>query len=280
MVNHYYPLTLDEALFQINQSEYQIIAGGTDVMIQYRSWADTSLQTKKPLLFIHQLKELDFIVRDKNYINVGACVTLSNLFKSPLIPLVLKNTIIEIASPSIRNTATLAGNIANASPAADAVCTLIALDALVEIKSLDSVRTVKIEHLITGVKKTSLLSNEIITTIKIPNIHHDYQFFYKVGGRKADAISKVSLAAVANILDGRITKWRLAFGAVGPKVVTDITKDETFVGKTIDEIRESILSVQELYASIIHPIDDQRSTKQYRSTVAGNLIKKFIEALI
>ena len=280
MVNHFYPETLEEALTELNQNEYLIVSGGTDVMIQYRSWSDTPLKTKKPLLFIHQLKELNTILEEKDYINVGACVTLSHLLKSPLIPKILKSTIIEIASPGIRNTATLGGNIANASPAADGVCTLIALDALVEIKSLYSTRTVKIEHLITGVKKTSLLPNEIITTIKIPNFQHDYQCFYKVGGRKADAISKVSLAVVANMSEGRITKWRLAFGAVGPKVISDMTKDETLVGKTIDEIKQSVQSIQALYAPLIHPIDDQRSTKQYRTTVANNLIKKFIEALV
>jgi CO/xanthine dehydrogenase FAD-binding subunit len=201
------------------------------------------------------------------------------LLNSSLVPKVLKDTIIEIAAPGIRHVGTLGGNIANASPAADAVCTLIALDAIVEIMSSNSIRTEKICDFIIGVKKTTLKPNEIIRSIKIPNVEHDYANFYKVGGRKADAISKVSLCVLCNVKDNIITKFRIAFGAVGPKVASNIKTDELFVGKTIDEIKNNIDDYTKKYASLITPIDDQRSTKEYRHKVALNMIKAFIETL-
>lgn len=279
MVGHYYPSSLEETLIELKKNRYQIIAGGTDVLVQYRSWSETVPKVKYPLMFIHHLSELKFMTENIDYIEIGACVTYKDLLSSPLIPKVLKDTIIEIASPGIRHTATLGGNIANASPAADAVCTLIALDAMVVIKSLDSIRTEKIDDFITGVKKTSLKPDEIIYSVKIPNVMSDYACFYKVGGRQADAISKVSLAAVMNANDGRITKWRMAFGAVGPKVMTNLSIDGLMIGKTIEEIKTTMPAILEQYSTLINPIDDQRSTAKYRKLVAMNLIQKFIDTI-
>lgn len=279
MVDHYYPLTLEETFTELKKNRYQIIAGGTDCLVQYRSWSETVPKFKYPLMFIHHLSELNFICENGDYIEIGSCVTYKEILSSPLISKVMKDTIIEIASPGIRHSATIGGNIANASPAADAVCTLIALDAMVVIKSLDAIRIEKIEDFITGVKKNSLKPDEIIFSIKIPNVMYDYACFYKVGGRQADAISKVSLAAVMNITDGRITKWRMAFGAVGPKVVTSLSVDQILIGKTIEEIKNTVPSIQKLYSPLINPIDDQRSTAKYRKLVALNLIRKFIDTI-
>lgn len=279
MVTHQIPSTLEDALKLLESKEYLIMGGGTDLMVQARSWAMTLPNLKKPLVFINQLKELNFIEESKEYLEIGAATTYDTLLKSPLIPKVLKDTIVEIAAPGIRYLGTIGGNIANASPAADAVCTLIALDALVEIVSVNTTRTEKISDFIIGVKKTTLKPDELIRSIKIPALDHDVAKFYKVGGRKADAISKVSLCGICNIKDNVITKFRVALGAVGPKVVSDIQTDELFVGKTIDEIKITVNDMIKNYEPLISPIDDQRSTKDYRFQVSLNLLKAFIESL-
>ncbi len=276
---HHIPQTLDEALEILNNRHYQVIAGGTDIMVQYRSWSETLPKLNKPLLFVSQIPELNFINESDEFIEIGACTTYEHLLNSPIIPKILKDTIIDIAAPGIRYVGTIGGNIANASPAADGVCTLIALDALVEIVSSETFRIEKICDFITGVKTTSLKPNELIRSIRIPNMFHEHARFYKIGGRKADAISKVALASVCNVSEGRITKWRLAFGAVGPKVVSLPLIDEKMVGKTVEELKETIESIQATYAPFIKPIDDQRSTAVYRKEVALNLIKGFIESL-
>lgn len=279
MVTHHIPSTLEEALKLLDSNQYQVMCGGTDLMVQSRSWANTVPKWTKPLVFIRQLSELNYIKETQDDIEIGSVTSYETLLNSSLVPKVLKDTIIEIAAPGIRQVGTLGGNIANASPAADAVCTLIALDAKVDIISFNSSRTEKICDLIIGVKKTTLKPNEIIRCIKIPNVEHDYAKFYKVGGRKADAISKVSFCALCNVKDNIITKFRIAFGAVGPKVSSDIFTDELLVGRTIDDVKNSVDDITEKYKILITPIDDQRSTKEYRHKVALNMIKAFFESL-
>jgi xanthine dehydrogenase FAD-binding subunit len=185
--------------------------------------------------------------------------------------------LLEIAAPGIRHMATLAGNIANASPAADGLCTLVALDATVVIASVNSTRIEHVNDIIVAPKKINLSENELIIEIRIPKSDWSFTAFYKVGGRKADAISKVSLAGSVTYESDRISAWRIAFGAVGPKVVLNPDLDRMMIGKSVRAIKRDAASIVKLYEPFIKPIDDQRSTAAYRKQVALNLIGRFIE---
>lgn len=278
MVDHILPKTLSEALEAIQNGDRQVIAGGTDWMVQARNWAGTLPKATKPLVFLSQVDELVFIRETAESIEIGAMTPMDAIMTSELVPSILRETIAEIAAPGIRHLATLGGNIANASPAADAVCTLIALQATVSIRSSQSSRILPLTTLITGPKRTCLLPNELITTISIPKESYSRQQFQKIGGRKADAISKVSLAAVATMHGDIVTTFRLAFGAVGPTVVSKPELDATFLGRSVSEIKMNATNLIDLYASVIRPIDDQRSTADYRKQVALNLIRRFIDS--
>jgi xanthine dehydrogenase FAD-binding subunit len=280
MVEHVIARSLDEALHCLNQQEYTILSGGTDHMVQKRSWAGTLPLFTKPVLFLHEVKELYGIRVDSNVMEIGAMTSMTAIEEHPQTPPILKECIRQIASPGIRNKATLAGNIANASPAADAVCVLIALHAKVVISSVNHTYETLVEHVIVGPRKTILKQNEMIIAIHIPLLIPTFYAFYKVGGRMADAISKISLAGFIYIHNGKIAEFRLCFGAVGPKVMRNVDQDFAMLGKDIEYLAMEMDAYIDSYVQAISPIDDQRSTKEYRQMVASNLIKKFILSFV
>lgn len=279
MVNHCIPSTLNEALQCIHDGTYMILAGGTDLMVQHRSSAQTPPRFKKNVCYINHLKELKTITQDEAYIHIGAMVTYEDILHSKVIPSLFKEVIMDIASPGIRYMATLVGNIGNASPAGDALVYLYAVDALVCIESLDQKRTLPIQEVIIGPRKTVLKPNELITEIKIPIRHDLHQSWVKVGPRKADAISKVSFIGLADVKDDQIVDCRMVWGAVYNTVLRRPEIEAKIIGLKRKEISQHIHSICDAYEPWIQPIDDQRSTKVYRKKVAMNLLKDFMETL-
>ncbi len=279
MVIHQIPKSLIEALTLIENDDYKIMAGGTDVMVQYRNHEGTLPKILKPVLFLNQIEELKYIKVSNQSLLIGAMTPMDEIMADVTVPVILRETIEEIAAPGIRHLATLGGNIVNASPAADAVCTLIALDASVKLQSTKQTRIIKIDDFIIGPKKTNILPNELVTEIIIPLKKTSYARFFKVGGRKADAISKVSVAAIIDVSSGLIEHWRLAFGAVGPTVVHHSDMDHQWIGLSVESMKQDPDKVLGCYSPIIKPIDDQRSTALYRKTVALNLVKQVIQDL-
>ena len=133
--------TLNQALECLANDDYQLVAGGTDMLIQNRSHTGMSIGFVKNIIYINPIKELEYIREDNKNIYIGATTRLENILKHDLTPRILKDIIHEMASPGIRHTATLAGNIANASPAGDTLVGLYVLDASVKIQSLKHTRT-------------------------------------------------------------------------------------------------------------------------------------------
>jgi len=271
--------SLQDALTLLNEGDFKILAGGTDLMIQNRAWSNTLPNFKQDTLLIFNLDELNFIKEEEGYIHIGSRMTLEELKHHLLTPKLLAEATCIMASPAIRNMATIGGNIGNASPAGDSLPVLYVLNALVVLKSIESTREVPIEELITGPGKKIMQKNELIVGIKIPITDFTAYSFDKVGGRKADAISKISFAGVAKIKNNFIQEFRVAFGAVGPTVVRKKSLEENVIGLTVDEVKENIEKILNEYSEIIKPINDQRSNKEYRKTVAINLLKKFILSL-
>jgi CO/xanthine dehydrogenase FAD-binding subunit len=184
-----------------------------------------------------------------------------------------------MASPAIRHTATLAGNIANASPAGDSLVSLYLLDAEVEMRSLTHTRRSLLKDFIYGVRKINLEKNEMITKIIIPKLTFSHAYFKKVGPRLSDAISKLSFAGAYLLDSGRIVDFRVAFGAVNIYVVRDSSLERKIIGKTTTEVKTMVKDVLKWYEPLIKPIDDQRSNKNYRKEVSLNLLREFIESL-
>ncbi len=279
MVNEYIPRTLQDVLEYINSHQSILIAGGTDLMVQRRNWANVPASFTKDVVYISNLKELQTIKTINNELHIGAGAVVSDIIQYKDCPKALKEAIYISASPALRNLATIAGNIGNASPAGDTLPVLYILDALIEISSIQGKQIVPIERVIRGPRKTILKPNQMITKIIIPLKKNTQSTFQKVGGRRADAISKVSMAALALIEDDKVLTFTVAFGAVGPTVVRRKELELKIQQMTIKELKTNIYQVLDMYQEYITPIDDQRSNKKYRSKVALNLLEDFIKSL-
>lgn len=278
MVKHVLPTSLQEALELLQQTNYEIIAGGTDLMVQRRSWANTPPRFERTMNIMH-ITELQQISVVDQQLHIGSTVCLSDVLDYPDTPELLKQAIRDIASPALRNLATIAGNIGNASPAGDTLPILYALNAIVELQRLGSVRQAPIKDIITGPRKTTIEPDELITKIILPLDPFTKTVFVKVGGRKADAISKVSFTGAVRIHDDVVEDIRICFGAVAPVVVRNTNIEAQMIHQKISTLQSQLDLIVSGYMKFIQPIDDQRSNKQYRKTVAINLLKDFIANL-
>lgn len=275
-MKYFVPNNLDEALKILDENDCYIMCGGTDLMVQKHSSSGLLPNFDRDVIFVSNLKELDFIKEENNEIHVGATTKYSSMEQSSLVPEIYKRVIKEIASPNIRNMASMTGNICNASPAGDSVVPLVIDDARVVILSKNNKREMLVDEFIQGYRKTAHKKEEIVSEIIIPK--QDLTYFYrKVGSRKAETITKVSFLGAYKIEKGIIKDLRIAFGSVFVKTVRNKDIERKYIGKKVTEINSQELVSD--YSPLVQPITDQRSTKEYRHVVALNLLKEFIKQM-
>lgn len=253
--------SVSEALQILRDEKRMPIAGATDVYVA----SNFGTLVERQFLDIWALDELRTIVKRDDTLVIGALTSYTSLMESHLVnehvPMLSKASGL-VGGVQIQNRGTLGGNIANGSPAADGVPVLSAVDAVVVLQSVDGERRVGINEYYTGYRKTVMRRDELIVAIEIPRVE-GRQWFRKVGTRAAQAISKVVMAAV------RSEKPRIAFGSVGPTIVrVPETESALSSGKSIDEAAE-------ILGRELKPIDDVRSTADYRRQVSMNLLKRF-----
>ncbi len=282
MVNDFHPKNMFEALMiKKEHPEATWYAGGSDLMVTKR-FTET-------IIFLNQMEDLKQIKSEQDILKIGSGVTYRELLAAEEIPACMKAVIGDIASPAIRNIATMGGNICNASPAGDTLPLLYAFDALLVLQSLAEdgtiqQREVPIDQFILGIRKISLRPDEILCEIqikkeRIPNQMKDslHIAYKKVAARKAQAISKVQFVGMIQ-MDGQVvSKLRFAFGAVGVTVVRKKEIEELYLGLTIEQLKLKISEIRKKYEECLHPIDDQRSTADYRKKVCLNLLEDFLE---
>ena len=279
MVGAIVPKTLEEALMLLENGSYQIVAGGTDMLIQNHNRSPLPIAYKKDVMYVADIPGLLGVTHDEEYIYICASETFESLLHNEIIPKLLRETILEMASPAIRNTGTLGGNIGNASPAGDSLVPLYLLNAVVEVRSSKQTRRVNIKDFITGVRKIDLRPNELITRIIIGKTEFTKAYFKKVGPRRSDAISKLSFAGAITLQDDLVIDFRIAFGSVNVTVVRHPEIECMYIKKTLKELKASVEQLVEEYSPHIRPIDDQRSNKKYRKQVCINILKEFIEQI-
>ncbi len=274
------PRSLQEALEIRSRTGAIPLAGGTDLLVRHRSWTGTLPDIHEPVLFVGALSELQGVEESRDggrrTLRIGAGVTYADLLVDPRVPELVRSSIIELAAPGLRNVATLAGNICNASPAADAVCALYTLDASVELASTEGSRTVGIEEFIAGPGRTTLGPDELVVAVNIPLIEGDRVLYQKVGTRRANALSKLSICAHATVEDDTVAAIAIALGAVGPTVVRVREAEELVLFKPLSKIPGQIESVVDAFRPFVTPISDQRSTAEYRREVALGLVRRFL----
>lgn len=269
MVNTSFPKTLTEAL-KIKSESASLLpyAGGTDLMVNRREGAQ--------LLFLNAIPELKEIRESADSLVFGACCTYAQLLESKKLPGVLHRAIVEIASPAIRNMGTVGGNICNASPAGDTLPPLYALDASVLLASVRGQREMPLASFIRGVRKIDLAPDEILAAIILPRQNFTSDYYKKVGARSAVAISKASFAGFKRIENGVLAAIPMAFGSVAPTVVRSPEIESVLIGKTPAEAGKMSDAVAQMYAPLITPINDQRSTAEYRKKVCLSLLRDFL----
>ena len=276
MVKHYIPSTLKEALEVLDKHDCYIMAGGTDLMVVKHQRSGLIPNFDKDVCYISILEELQYIFEDEKGVHIGAGTKFSDIEENELVPEILKQIIHELASPNIRNMATMAGNIANASPAGDSIVGLYLLDAELELVNINGSRMMPIKDFIFGVRKIHREKNELIKEIFIP--HHDdlNTYWRKVGSRAAESISKITFAGGYEVENGKVKDLRMAFGSVSITCVRDRKTEEKYISMSVEELHNHVEDVIKDMGKFVQPITDQRSTKEYRYKVAMNILKDFI----
>ena len=280
MVEKKIAYTKQEALDFLANHDAYIVAGGSDLMVVKKNVAGYAPTFDRDVLYISHIKELAKIYEDKEGIHIGATATMSEIENHPLCPSLLRKAISEVASTNIRHFCTLAGNIANASPAGDTSVVDVLLDAKIKLESADGVRFVDAQDFVQGVRRIDRHPNELITELIFPKISYTDEMWFKVGSRKADSISKVSVAGYYEVQKGVVTKFAVCFGSVSIKPARSKGLEAKVVGLTLDEVKAKQPQIAGDFATIIAPIDDQRSNKEYRQKVAMNIFNSFLEKMI
>jgi len=260
------PRSLREALAIVASGDVVPVAGGTDLLVR---WPEKVELHDRELLDLSGIAELRVTARQPDHLRLGATATYWDFLTDATLrsefPM-LASAARQVGAVQIQSRGTWAGNVVNASPAADGVLALIACDASVEVQSLDAQRTIPLRDFYTGYRATQLRRGELVTAILVPREARVHEYLEKVGSRRAQTISKVGLA-MCRVGDS----WRVVVNAMAPTVRRCPSLERAMSSqapRTVDE-----------WLPMIHqdltPIDDVRSTKDYREQVLARLLHAF-----
>ena len=269
------PTTQADALAALAQGRRTVLAGGTDYY---------PARVGKPLaddiLDISAIAALHGIRDDGNHWRIGATTTWSELIAAALPPLFdgLKLAAGEIGGVQIQNAGTLAGNLCNASPAADGVPPLLALDARVEVADSAGTSEIALVDFILGNRKTLLRPNQLLTAILIPKPAHPARsHFAKLGARKYLVVSIVMVAATLEVDAGRVSAARIAVGAASAVAQRLPLLEAALIGKRCDAGLGEYARPEHL--APLAPIDDVRATREYRLDAGLSLVRRVLSEL-
>jgi len=257
-----------------------LYAGGTDWMVEQEMRAP--LAAEPPLVVdIGRLDELRGIACDGQTLRIGAATTYLEIERSPVIqaraPMLVRMAK-DVGAVQIQARGTLGGNLATASPAADGVAALAAYDATVVVKSARGERRIAMAALQTGYKKSTRAADEIIVAVEfaLPPAGSPW-YWRKVGARRAQAISKVALAGVAVVDAGQVTRLGLGMVSVAPVTALMAATRALALGSPLAAITGEALD--RAVDADVAPIDDVRSTQEYRRHVARALTRDLLRQL-
>jgi len=269
------PTSQSEALAALAKHRLTVLAGGTDY---YPSRVGKPLSDD--ILDISAIADLRGIREDADHWRIGATTTWSELIAATLPPLFdgLKLAAGEIGGAQIQNAGTIGGNLCNASPAADGVPPLLALDARVEIVDAAGSTTVALADFIRGNRKTALLPDQLLTAILVPKPAHDARsHFLKLGAREYLVVSIAMAAATLEIEASRVRAARIAVGACSPVAQRLPLAEAALAGKPCDAALGEYLRAEHLAA--LCPIDDVRASGAYRLDAALTLVQRVLNRL-
>jgi CO/xanthine dehydrogenase FAD-binding subunit len=274
---YFQPRTLAEAVHTLATHGGQILSGGTDF---YPSLGDRAAPAD--VVDISRVTEMQGVRLDSDHVRIGGRTTWTEIIRTPLPRCfdALKAAAREVGSVQIQNRGTVAGNLCNASPAADGVPPLLVLDAQVELISTGGTRLISLSEFIVGNRKTLRRPDEVLSAVLIPRELDDApSAFLKLGARRYLVISIAMVAAVVKLdSSAKILDARVAVGScsVTARRLTDLERD--LVGLTIAHGWTTRVSDDHLRP--LSPIDDVRATAAYRSDAALTLVRRTLEACV
>lgn len=261
--------------YKSDNPDLQIFSGGTDLMVRINQSVHDGLL----LLYIGDCGLQDIRVEGTT-LCIGAAATHTSIAHSDLVksyaPLLAK-ACSEIGSLAVRNAGTIAGNIINASPSADAATALLALDAEIKLRTASGCRQVPIDEFFIGLKKTDIHKDEIIEQVCIPIDKYNRYSWKKIGRRTSEVISVVSMGVALKIENGFCYEARVSVGSVAPHPLFALKTSEYLSGRKLDS--ETIMQAAESIYCEIAPIDDVRATAAYRKSVSRNMLKSILADL-
>jgi CO/xanthine dehydrogenase FAD-binding subunit len=272
---YFRPNSLQEALGVLADTRATVLAGGTDV---FPSLGDRQLSG--PVLDISGLAEIRGIQFTPEHVVFGARTTWTEVIAAPLPRGFdgLKAAAREVGSVQIQNAATIAGNLCNASPAADGVAALLALDAEITLSSRSSSRVLPLSEFILGNRKTARSAEELLTSIRVPRrVENALSTFLKLGARRYLVISIVMVAA--NIVvdsSGEIRKALICVGSCSAAALRLTELERALLGRPASPGLGQIVNTGHL--ARLSPIDDVRATAEYRRDAALILVGRALEA--
>lgn len=253
------------------------LAGGTDLMV---GW-NLGLLNGRTVVDLSRLKDWRRVRATKKAVSLGALATHAEIQRHPAVrehfPL-LAAACAEVGAAQIQNRGTIGGNLANASPAGDTFPPLCVYGALVVTRGPQGSRGIPVAEFFAGVKRTVLRPGELVESVElpIPARPPSAALWRKVGTRAAQAISKTMFAGLLWVRkDGIVEDARLAFGSLAPTVRRLTTVEKALRGRRLDA--QAAADAAELLDRDVSPIDDIRSTREYRMKVSRNILRRFLE---
>lgn len=277
---YYTPKTIDEAINLLGDmaDRARIVAGATDLLLELERGQRPGIDV---LIDISRIAGLDLISIDGDRIRLGPLVTHNHCTASKLIrkrAFTLARACWEIGAPQIRNSGTVAGNLITASPANDSIPALMALGAEVELRSRDGDRTISLADFYTGVRKTVMRPDEILTSISFPiPVEKARSTFIKLGLRQAQAIAVINAAVLIEMHDEIVQRAVITLGSVAPTIIHAEKAESFLIGKTLSS--EVIDHAADLAAQAAQPIDDLRSSAQYRRDMVHICTRRGLSAI-
>lgn len=270
MASYLRPRAMSDALQALGAAPRVVLAGGTDY---YPARVGKPLDDD--LLDISALPELRGISETAAGWRFPALCTWSDILAAPMPSQFdgLKAAAREVGGVQIQNAGTLCGNLCNASPAADGIPNLLALDAQVELASLRGSRRLAVADFVLGNRRTARAADELVVAVHVPRGGETTRgVFLKLGARRYLVISIAMVAVVVDVVDGRVASARVAVGACAPVARRLPALERDLVGRAAD-VRLSD-AVQPVHLDVLAPIDDVRGTGAYRRDAALSLVRR------
>ena len=272
--------SVDEAVALLAEhgDSARVIAGGTDILLEMERGQRPNLHKLIDITRIGALRE---IVLDGDVIRLGALVTHNHVVDSDLLTeraLPLVQAAWEVGAPQIRNRATIAGNLITASPANDTIVPLLAMGASVTLVSASGSREIQLSDFYTGLRRTVMRPDELLTTINIPAMKPSARgVFIKLGLRRAQAISVVNTAVIVDFDGDVVSHAAITLGSVAPTIIRVPEAEKSLIGKSLST--EVIADCAKIASETPTPIDDVRSTAVYRTEMVRVIVGRALRLL-